>query len=212
MCPSGFVNQDTFWSMLRIARGVTLQTIAKDTGIGLGALTTYFSGEHIPREFALMTLCNYFDVDLDLGREKFNEGHEIWNNRHSPEWHTHDRQRESEYHKKYNRTNAIPICISFDRKKDRDLLDKLDTIELGNRSPYIKWLMRQHLGNDAFSTERLTQEVRDVLSVIYSEVPFDIFMKCLETLLDTKMFDVKLLYGYVTYKTYMKIYKMQDNI
>ena len=202
----------TRWAKLRAKRGVTIPTIAKETGLSVSSLTTYFSGEHIPRDYALMVLCNYFDIDVETGRDFFIKDHQIWNTTHSAEWHKHDKERERAYFNKYYHTNGYLVCLNFSRKSDKDLIDKLNTIELGNRCAYIRNLLRKHLGNDNFSTERLTPEVRDVLSVIYSEVPFDIFMKCLETLLDTKMFDVKLLYGYVTYKTYMKIYKMQDKI
>ena len=118
----------TFWNELRIAKGVSVETVAKATELPQGALSTYFLGEHVPREYAARVLCDYFDVDYELGKSKFVEDHEMWEQRHSADWYAHDKQRESEYHKKYNQTNAIPICISFDRTKDRDLLDKLDTI------------------------------------------------------------------------------------
>lgn len=202
----------TFWTEQRLAKGVTISTIAANTGLPAGAVRTYFDGEHIPREYAAMKICDYFDIPLAQGKEEFIKDHELWKKRHTSDWFAHDKQRESEYHKKYNDTNAIPICVSFDRVKDRDLLDKLDSIELGNRSPYIKWLMRKHLGNDLFSTERLTPEVQNLLKVIYSEVPFEIFMQTLSTLLDTKTFDAHLLYGYVTYATFMEIYRLQNYI
>ena len=202
----------TYWTEKRLAKGVTIETVSASTGIPTGALRTYFSGEHIPRKYALMKICNYFDVNIAEGQAASIAANELWNQQHSTEWHEHDKQRESEYHKKYNSTNAIPICVSFDRKKDRDLLEKLDSIELGARSTYIKWVMRKHLGNDMFSTERLTSEVVDLLKIIYSEVPFEIFMKALSSLLDTKTFDVHLLYGYVSYPTFMKIYKLQNQI
>lgn len=203
---------DTFWTKQRLVRNLQLPKIAKDTGLPLGAIVTYFSGEHIPREYATRVLCQYFDIDYELGKAKFIEDHQIWNTRHSTEWFAHDKQRESEYHKKYNRNNAIPLCFSFDRTKDRDLLDKLDAIEPGNRTAYIKWVLRQHLGNDAFSTERLTPEVNALLKVVYSEVPFEIFMQMLAKLLDSKKIDAEVLYGYVSYPTYLKVLKLQNYV
>ena len=202
----------TFWSNLRVARGVTIPQLSKDTGIPVGALHTYFSGAHIPRETALLQICYYFGVDPELGRAKFVEGNKQWISRHNADWHTHDKQRESLYHKYYNSHYAIPICVSFSRKADKDLLDKLDTIEAGKRTRYIKGILRKHLGNDDFSTERLTAEVRDLLEMIYSEVPFDIFMQTLTTLLNTKTFDERLLYGYVSFPTFIKIRKLQNQI
>lgn len=202
----------TFWTEQRLAKGVTVQTISAAIDIPEGALRTYFSGEHIPRGLNLMKLCNYFNIPIEQGEAEFIKDHEIWENRHTDEWRTHDKQRESEYHKKYNQTNAIPICISFDRNKDRDLLDKLDSIELGARTTYIKWVMRKHLGNDFFSTERLTPEVLDLLKVVYSEVPFEIFMKTVSSLIDTKTIDSDLLYGYVSYPTFMRIYELKNRI
>ena len=210
--PHQKIKIDTWWAMLRIARGVSIPKLSSDIDIPIGALTTYFSGEHIPREYATRKICLYFDVDYEFGKSKFIEGHNSWNTRHSAEWFAHDKQRESEYHRKYNNTNAIPYCVSFDRTKDRDLLDKLDSIELGNRSPYIKWVLRQHLGNDTFSTERLTPEVNALLKIIYSEVPFEIFMQMLSTLLDSKRIDAYLLYGYVSYHTFLEIYRLQNYI
>ena len=202
----------TFWTQRRLARGVTVTTLAKQFGVCEGTMRTYFSGEHIPRESMIMQLCNYFDVDLAVGRSEFIKDHQIWEERHSAEWHKHDKEREKAYFHNYYYNNNYLVCLNFNRKTDKDLIDKLHTIELGNRCEYIRNLLRKHLGNDNFSTERLTPEVRDILSIIYSEVPFDIFMKCLETLLDTKTFDVKLLYGYVSYPTFIKIYKLQDKI
>lgn len=202
----------TFWSDLRVARGVTIPQLSKDIGIPIGALHTYFSGEHIPRETALLQICYYFNVDPEIGRAKFIEGNKHWIKRHNEEWHVHERQRESTYHKFYNNCYAIPMCISFSRSYDKDLLDKLETIESGKRSSYIKGVLRKHLGNDDFSTERLTQEIRDLLEIIYSEVPFDIFMQTLTTLLNTKTFDERLLYGYVSFPTFIKIRKLQNQI
>lgn len=201
-----------FWSDLRVERNVKLETIAKDTGLQLGALQTYFSGEHIPREYASRVICNYFDIPYEQGRVEFIKAHVKFNRRHDPEWFVHDKLRESVYHYEYNRTKAIPYCIHFDRIKDADLINKLSTIESGKRSAYIRNVLRRHLGNDTFSTERLTPEVQELLKIIYSEVPFEIFMQMLSSLLDTKTIDDKLLYGYVSYDTYLKIYRLQDNI
>lgn len=202
----------TYWTELRLSKGVTVETVANAINLPVHRVRTYFSGEHIPQEYALMSLCNYFDISIEEGRNAFIQDHEIWEQRHSAEWHEHDKQRESEYHKKYIRSKVIPICVCFDRKKDDDLLAKLETIELGNRSAYIKWVMRKHLGNDMFSTERLTPEVMDLLHIIYSEVPFEIFMKLVGSLIDTKTIDANLLYGYVSYSTFMEIYRLQNQI
>ena len=203
---------DTFWSKLRVKRNISLRAIAKDTGIPIGALTTYFSGEHIPREYAARVICNYFDIPYEQGKIEFIKDHVAFNQRHTAEWFIHDKSRESAYHYDYNRTHAIPYCVSFHLVKDADLINKLNTIESGKRSPYIKNVLRQHLGNDKFSTERLTPEVQELLKVIYSEVPFEIFMQMLSSLLDTKTIDAKLLYGYVTYPTFLKVYRLQDRI
>jgi len=202
----------TFWTQQRLAKGVTVAALAKEFDVTEGSLQTYFSGEHIPRESVIMQFCNYFGVDKATAKAAFVKDHQIWEERHSSEWHKHDKEREKAYFNKYYYNNSYLVCLNFNRKTDKDLIDKLNTIELGNRCGYIRNLLRKHLGNDNFSTERLTPEVRGVLSVIYTEVPFDIFMKCLETLLDTKTFDVKLLYGYVSYSTFIKIYKLQDKI
>jgi transcriptional regulator with XRE-family HTH domain len=213
-CKKGVPHQksNTWWAMLRIDRGVSISKLSSDIDIPIGALTTYFNGEHIPREYATRKICLYFDVDYELGKSKFIEDHNFWNTRHSAEWFAHDKQRESEYHKKYNKTNAIPYCVSFDRSKDRDLLDKLDTVESGKRSPYIKWVLRQHLRNDAFSLERLTPEVIALLQKLYSEIPFDVFLNVLSGLIDRKMLDARMLYDHVSYPTFLEIYRLQDKI
>jgi hypothetical protein len=203
---------NTWWAMLRIDRGVSISKLSSDIDIPSGALETYFSGEHIPREYAARKICLYFDIDYEFGKSKFIEAHNFWNTRHSAEWFAHDRQRESDYHRKYNNTNAIPYCVSFDRNSDRDLLDKLDTIESGKRSPYIKWVLRQHIKNDVFSLERLTPEVVNVLKLIYSEVPFEVFTAVLSGLIDCKMFDARMLYDYVSYPTFLEIYRLQNRI
>ncbi len=202
----------TFWGKLREEHNITFGSLSKELGLSHGALVTYFSGEHIPREYAARKICHFFNIDYEFGMSKFKSDHTIWDMRHDDRWHAHDKQRESDYHKKYIRNNAIPYCVSFDRTKDRDLLDKLDSIELGNRSPYIKWVLRQHLGNDKFSADRLTPEVQALLKVIYSEVPFEIFMQMLSTLIDSKRIDARILYGYVSYPTFIEIRKLENYI
>ena len=203
----------TFWTEQRLAKGVTIPTISNDTGLPYGALVTYFSGRHIPREYATRVLCEYFGVDYELGQSKFIEDHEIWKQRHSVDWVAHDKAREHKYFTEvYTKSKVYMMSLAFDYANDDDLIKKLNTVELGNRSAYIKWIMRKHLGNDFFSTERLTPEVTNLLKIIYSEVPFEIFMQMLSTLLDTKTIDAKLLYGYVSYPTFLKIYRLQDCI
>ena len=203
---------NTYWSQLRVERNVTIPVLCSETGLSEGALVTYFSGEHVPREYAARKLCYYFGVDYDFGLSKFIEGHKIWNERHSEEWHKHDKQRESTYAKNYYRENVYMTCLPLSRNSDADIIEKLNTIEVGNRSSYIRWVLRQHLRNDTFSTERLTPEVQALLKVIYSEVPFEIFMQMLSTLLDSKKIDAKLLYGYVSYPTFLEISKLQNYI
>lgn len=202
----------TFWSQKRLESGLTLDKLSSDIGIAVGALRTYLDGEHIPREYAMRKICHYFDVDFVEGRLHFIEDHEVWQNRHPKEWHNHDTQRERTYYKRWYRDCGYNLCINFSKEHDADLYDKLSTIELGNRAPYVKWVLRQHLGNDTFSTERFTSEVQNLLKVIYSEVPFEIFMQMLSSLTDTKTIDAKLLYGYVSYPTFLKVYKLQDRI
>ena len=104
---------NTWWAMLRIDRGVSISKLSSDIEIPIGALTTYFSGEHIPREYAARKICLYFDIDYEFGKSKFVEAHNSWNTRHSAEWFAHDKQRESEYHRKYNNTNAIALLTNF---------------------------------------------------------------------------------------------------
>ena len=202
----------TFWTAQRLKKGVTIPTIAKALELPEGAVRTYFSGRHIPRDYALMKICDYFDIPLEEGREASVKDHEIWKQRHSAEWHTHDKDRESAYHKQYTTNDAYMLCITFRYKEDFDLVKKMQSIELGSRGSYVKWVLRQHLGNDMFSTERFTPEVSNLLKIIYSEVPFEIFMQMLSSLVDTKTIDARLLYGYVSYHTFMEIYKLQDKI
>jgi len=204
-------SQNTYWSKLRVEHGITLLALSRELGISAGALRTYFSGEHVPREYAARKLCQYFGIDYNLGLSKFQEDHRIWNERHNTEWHIHNKQREAKYYKKYY-SNAYMLCLNLSRKSDADIIEKLMTIELGNRASYVRWVLRQHLRNDNFSTERITPEIQALLQVIYSEVPFDIFMQTVSTLLDTKQIDVKLLYGHVSYDTYLEIYRLQNYI
>ena len=159
-----------------------------------------------------MRLCDYFGVSIEEGRAGFISDHELWEQRHTDEWRNHDKQREAKYHKEWSTTHAYTLCIAFSRTNDIDLLSKINTIECGQRGSYVKWVLRQHLGNDEFSTERLTPEIMDILKLIYSEVPFEMFIETLSDLMDTKKFNIELLYGYVSYDTYMKMYKLQDYI
>lgn len=202
----------TFWTKQRLAKGVTVKTVAQELGLTQGAMQTYFSGEHVPRDYALMKICKYFDVDIETGRAEFAKDHKLWNDRHSDAWRAHDKQRESEYHKKYNQTRALPYCISFDRINDADLIAKLDNIELGARSTYVKWVLRGHLGNDFFSTERLTPEVVDILKVIHPLIPFDEFMQVLSRLIDSKTLDMRPFYGTVDFDTYLQLYLLKNRI
>lgn len=202
----------TQWSQLRIDRGISFQDLAKEVDVPLGALFTYFSGEHVPPKSAILKICHYFNVDFSTGQDMFVADHEIWLNRHDETWFTHEKQREAAYIRQYHKSIAYMACISFRYDKDADLITKLESIESGNRAAYIRWVLRQHLGTDAFYTEIITKEIQEVLGLIYSEVSFDIFIKILYDLIQYKTFDIQLLYGYVDFHTFMKIYKLRDKL
>lgn len=50
---------------LRISKGMTIEQLSKETGIGRSALTNYEAGIRIPRDEVKLALAHYFDTSVE---------------------------------------------------------------------------------------------------------------------------------------------------
>lgn len=75
---------DNFWNRLRVERNIRyidlhelFPSFKSHTSIGL-----WFSGQLMPKDEHISVLCDFFDVDFEIGKEEFRKAHENWESTH----------------------------------------------------------------------------------------------------------------------------------
>ena len=70
--------KDNFWSRKRVEANVTMNEIADLLGINVKTASAYFTGQLIPHEEQIKTLCDFFDVDVIEGTREFVNAHKTY--------------------------------------------------------------------------------------------------------------------------------------
>ena len=70
--------KDNFWSKQRVEKGMTIREIAEFLGKGDTQVGMYFSGQQMPGEYVIRTLCELFDVEYNKGELEFQHAHRAW--------------------------------------------------------------------------------------------------------------------------------------
>ena len=71
-------SRDNFWSALRVKSGVTRKELGELLGMKEGYVGMLFTGQRMPTEKTIKTLCEFFDVDILKGTQEFKKAHQEW--------------------------------------------------------------------------------------------------------------------------------------
>ena len=74
--------KDTEWNKRRVDRGFKLREIASYLHTGVGRVGAFFTGQQMPPDDIIESLCDYFDVDFLAGKHEFEEAHKHWDAEH----------------------------------------------------------------------------------------------------------------------------------
>lgn len=66
-------NTDTYWSRLRVERGLSYDVISHYIGSNNTMLATWFRGDNVPKDDMILKLCELFSIDFDTGKQQFLE-------------------------------------------------------------------------------------------------------------------------------------------
>lgn len=77
-----FTRKENFWSRKRVENSVTLKEIANLLGKKETTVGAYFSGQLMPNDDTIHTLCDFFDVSFNDGQIEFQHAHREWKARH----------------------------------------------------------------------------------------------------------------------------------
>lgn len=142
--------KDTFWSKMRVEAGLTLKEVAEAIGVSSEkTLGNYFSGQSMPSERMIATLCDLFDVNLLKGTQEFTKAHKAWDS---------ERQRSIKY------------------RKDKPSTSPEESAESETGQPTILELVYRKVPYDVFI--KICQDsanTRDILELIYGKVSCDVF-------------------------------------
>ena len=70
--------KDTFWGRLRVQNGITVREIADLLGMKEGYVGMLFTGQRMPTDDTIKTLCEFFSVDILTGTQEFKNAHRAW--------------------------------------------------------------------------------------------------------------------------------------
>lgn len=74
--------KDNFWSKKRVEQNVNVKEIALLLDAKYQTVSAYFTGQLVPHEDQIKTLCEYFDVDLIEGTREFHKAHRAYDATH----------------------------------------------------------------------------------------------------------------------------------
>ena len=67
--------KDNFWSKKRVEHNIKTEEIADLLGIKYKTASAYFTGQAVPHEEQIKTLCDFFGVDIVEGTREFENAH-----------------------------------------------------------------------------------------------------------------------------------------
>lgn len=71
-----------FWIDKKLAEGCTNGDLGALLGKDDSTISAYFIGKNMPKDDVIQTLCEYFNVDFNLGKAKFREAFDQWTEDH----------------------------------------------------------------------------------------------------------------------------------
>ena len=83
MSKNSSARKDTFWNRVRVEKGIKIREVAEFLHRHGGSVGMYFSGQVMPDENTIRTLCDFFDVEFDKGVLEFQHANRNWKAEHN---------------------------------------------------------------------------------------------------------------------------------
>jgi len=80
---NSYAKKDTFWNRVRAEKGIKIKEVAEFLHRPEGSVGMYFSGQVMPNENTIRTLCDFFDVEFDKGVLEFQHANRNWKAEHN---------------------------------------------------------------------------------------------------------------------------------
>ena len=74
--------KDTFWCKQRVAKNLYTKEVAEMLGFEMSTVSQWFSGQHMPKDKHIRSICKLFDVDYNEGQLAFQKAHLEWKSEH----------------------------------------------------------------------------------------------------------------------------------
>lgn len=83
MSKNSSARKDTFWNRIRVEKGIKIKEVAEFLHRPEGGVGMYFTGQIMPDENIIRTLCDFFDVEFDKGVLEFQHANRNWKAEHN---------------------------------------------------------------------------------------------------------------------------------
>ena len=168
----------SFWWLNFKDQGISMQVLSATTGIDQERLEHFLTGQSMPPRNIAVKLCSQFDIPESKGFKEFRKAHKAWKIIHT------EKQKTS---KAETTTYIFELPKLLDgRSNNKGRPKKLVNPDIVELSDVLESIVSATIE----ATPTLVREVNDALNVL---VAFDE--------------DLKLIYGKVSYNTYMKFRK-----
>ena len=180
---------ETFWNVVKEESGLTLKEIAE--GIGKKnnqrLVGKYFTGELMPKDATITTICNLFDVDFEQGKEEFKKASLAWRSKRT------ERQTKAKVVKEEVATETPVVNMP----KEPIVIEKDGRTLVPTKSAPAK-------------VEPKKIDTSNIESLIYGKIDYDEF-EAIRTILrknTAKGMPLEKIYGKVDCDTYNKVYDL----
>ena len=149
--------KDTFWNQQRIENGLKLTDIADYVKLDSRKIGGYFTGQFMPPDDVIDSICDMFDIDSVRGKSEFMKAHAAW---------------DAEHH----RSVKLKASVSNETNSNVESVETENVVDINSfilETIYGKFTYEEYKYiSDALSSDSSSG---DVLSKLYGTLPFDTF-------------------------------------
>ena len=178
--------RDNFWSKKRVEQNVTIDEIAELLEINKKTASAYFTGQLVPHEYQIKTLCEYFGVDIIEGTREFYNAH-----------------------KHYDATHKRTLKLSAKTQKKIEEATKEEPAWNDEPTPVEKVAEKIREQEEAY--KRLVESPYDpnkIVELLYGKIPFMLFNEVYVALERGLRVD-EIIYGKIDYEIYCKVLELE---
>ena len=173
---SGITRKTTFWNNLRTERNVEFKELGEFMDMSYSTICKWFTGNSVPMDKHIKTLCDFFDVDFETGKAEFIKANNEYVSSRSPE----------------NLDEHIEVADQVMLSNDEVSDSKKDVTEILEDEGFAK------------ASEVVCPE-STILKMVYGKIPYDTFFKFITLVVDGTGNPLEEIYGQVTFEEYETI-------